>query len=99
MSWTTRGQLSIDMKIKAITGLQTRGQDLSELSDLISSDGLLGKTITFISESLRSAKDLIKHGGHVTMIYRDQSYRVHYDNKRMVVNVKAKEGTFIGTIP
>jgi hypothetical protein len=84
MSWTTRGQLSVDMKIKAITGLQTRGQDLSEVSGLIYPDGQPGETITFISESLRSAKDLIKQGGHVTMGYRDQNYRVFYDNKRRV---------------
>jgi hypothetical protein len=94
MSWTTRGQLSTDMNVKAITGLQTRGQDLSELSDLIYSDGHPGQTITFISESLRSAKDLIKQGGHVTMGYRDQNYRVHYDNKRRVTLLKNEIGEF-----
>jgi hypothetical protein len=30
MSWTTRGQLSVEMKVKAITGLQTADQGLSE---------------------------------------------------------------------
>jgi hypothetical protein len=31
MSWSTRGQLSVLMKVKAITGLQTRDLDLSEI--------------------------------------------------------------------
>lgn len=86
MSWTTRGQLSTDMNLKAITGLQTKDLSLGEISNLISTEGPLGNTVSFISESLRSAKDLIKHGGHVTMGYRDQNYRVHYDNKRRVTN-------------
>ena len=74
------------MNLKAITGLQTKDQSLVEISNLISPDvdGPLGNTVTFISESLRSPKDLIKHGGHVTMGYRDQTYRVNYDNKRRV---------------
>jgi len=74
------------MNLKAITGLQTKDQSLGEISNLISSEGPLGNTVNFISESLRSGKDLIKLGGHVTMGYRDQNYRVHYDNKRRVTN-------------
>jgi hypothetical protein len=94
MAWTTRGQISENMKLKAITGLQTRDQNLSEVSELIYSDGHIGNTVTFISERLRSAKDLIKVGGHVTMVYRDQNYRVHYDNKRQVTNLINNLGGF-----
>jgi hypothetical protein len=31
MSWTTRGQLSVEMQLKAITGLQTKGLDQTEI--------------------------------------------------------------------
>lgn len=77
MSWTTRGQLSVDMKIKAITGLQTKDQNLSETWALITeASQVLGKTVTFTSTNLRSATDIYKHGGHVTMEYRDQDFRL-----------------------
>jgi len=40
------------------------------------------KTIEYVQSSLRSASELYKHGGHVTMKYRDQLFRMHYDNRR-----------------
>lgn len=27
---------------------------------------------------------MYKHGGHVTMIYRDQQFRMHFDNKGVI---------------
>lgn len=43
------------------------------------------KTIEFIQTSLRSASEIYKHGGHVTMKYRDQLFRMHYDNRRVLL--------------
>jgi hypothetical protein len=96
MSWTTRGQLSVDMNLKAMTGLQTHGLDLAATWDLMSSSGL-GKTISFASTSLRSAIDIYKKGGHVTMSYRDQDFRVLYNNNRIVIEGEG-EG-FLSTRP
>lgn len=42
------------------------------------------KTIEYIQSRLRSASEVYKHGGHVTMIYRDQQFRMHFDNKRVI---------------
>lgn len=85
MSWTTRGQLSVDMRIKAITGLQTKDQSLAETWCLINeASDVQGKTVTFTSTSLRSATDIYKKGGHVTMEYRDQDFRLWYNNQRVV---------------
>jgi hypothetical protein len=65
------------MKVKAITGLQTADQGLSETWKLISEGSqVVGKTITFTTTSLRSATDIYKYGGHVTMVYRDQDFRL-----------------------
>jgi hypothetical protein len=83
MSWTTRGQLSTDMGIKSMTGLQTHGLTLPETWDLMSSAGL-GKTISFASTTLRSAIEIYKKGGHVSMSYRDQDFRVYYNNNRII---------------
>lgn len=43
------------------------------------------KTIEFIQSRLRSATDVYKQGGHVTKIYRDQQFRMHFDNKRVLI--------------
>lgn len=34
--------------------------------------------------SLRSASDVYKKGGNVTMKYRDQLFRMHFDNRRLL---------------
>jgi hypothetical protein len=87
MSWTTRGQLSVDMKLKAVTGLQTKDQNLSETWALITEGSrVLGKTVSFTSTNLRSAVDIYKYGGHVTMEYRDQDFRLWYNNNRLVLD-------------
>jgi hypothetical protein len=35
---------------------------------------------------LRSALDLFKHGGHVSPSYQDQVFRLHFDNKRRIID-------------
>ena len=42
------------------------------------------KVMEFIMSSLRSAGDIYKKGGHVTMKHRDQLFRLHYDNRRVI---------------
>jgi transposase len=42
------------------------------------------KTLEFVQSSLRSASDIYKKGGHVTMNYRDQLFRMHFDNRRQI---------------
>ena len=85
ISWTTRGQLGKESNIKASTGFQSNNYSLNELDNLfkevLKSEE---KSIEFIQSSLRSALDLYKKGGHVTMNYRDQIFRLHYDNRRLI---------------
>jgi hypothetical protein len=113
-SWTTRGQISAEMKLKACTGLRTSDMTIDEAQQLISEDGgkLLGKDIDFVTSSLRSAVDLVKYkedvrktkirkitredgstvleqtrdGLHVTMLYKDQTFGVKYNNCRRVLD-------------
>jgi len=100
MSWTTRGQISLDMGLKAITGLQTRDMDLTESFELMSEAGL-GNTIGFTSTSLRSAIDIYKKGGHVTMGYSERDFRILYNNNRVVVDFLENndEGGLLRTMP
>lgn len=44
------------------------------------------KQLEFIQSSLRSASDLYKRGGHVTMVYSDRMFSLVYDNKRIIVD-------------
>jgi len=75
----------LDARILAATGFQTGGIDKNLLNmffkDALSSDN---KLIEYIQTSIRSAKDLYVHGGHVTKTYADRSFRLEYDNKRVI---------------
>ena len=42
------------------------------------------KVIEYTMSSLRSASEIYKKGGHVTMKHRDQLFRLHYDNRRVL---------------
>lgn len=42
------------------------------------------KKFTFINKNLRSASDIFKKGGHVTAVFKDQSFSLLYDNKREI---------------
>ena len=84
LSWTTRGQLGFESKIIATTGLQhfyTKNDMVEVLVETFKSEG---KIIEYIQSRLRSPSDIYKKGGHVTMIYKDQNYRMHFDNKRVL---------------
>ena len=44
------------------------------------------RNIEFIQSSLRSALDIVKYGGHVTKKYKDQKFRLLYDNRREIID-------------
>jgi hypothetical protein len=43
------------------------------------------KHIEFTASSLRGANDVYKRGGHVTMMFKDQTFRLFFDNRRMML--------------
>jgi hypothetical protein len=86
MAWSTRGQMGYGSKILATTGFQhTKYFDKRELfgvlESVMKSDA---KVIEYQQSSLRSASEIYKKGGHVTMKYRDQLFRMHFDNRRVL---------------
>lgn len=91
---TTRVQVSKGAGIKATTGFQTGNYTLEEL-DKIFKDTLKSedKSWVFVQNSLRSALDIYKGGGHVTRVYKDQMFRLQYDNKRLIIIPKGYENT------
>jgi len=86
ISWTTRGQLGIGSNIKATTGFQSFGYTQEELilkfKEILSSKE---KYFEFTQFSLRGANEIYKQGGHVTMKYKDQIFRLFYDNRRDIL--------------
>jgi len=86
LAWTTRGQIGIESRIIATTGFQHNiyPQKYDMLEILIETFQSESKTIEYIQSRLRSATDIFKKGGHVTMVYKDQQFRMHYDNKRVL---------------
>lgn len=87
ISWTTRGQMGIESKIRATTGFQNRDYDQKELSDLfIELMNTETKELEYIQSSLRSATDISKKGGHVLPTYRDQKFSLKFDNRRKIVD-------------
>lgn len=54
---------------------------LDGMLDLIKSEH---KTMEFTQSRLRSAADIYNKGGQVTMQYRDQIFRMHFDNRRVL---------------
>jgi hypothetical protein len=86
MAWSTRGQIGYESKILATTGFQHRPYSNKQklykiLESVLKSDN---KTVEYIQGSLRSAREIYKKGGHVTMKYRDQLFRLHFDNRRVL---------------
>ena len=86
IAWSTRGQLGLESDIIATTGFQhqvykSKKHMLDGMLDLIKSEH---KTMEFTQSRLRSAADVYNKGGHVTMQYRDQIFRMHYDNRRVL---------------
>ena len=59
----------------------------------------LDKSLIFLQKQLRGAKDIYKKGGHVTMKYSDQVFRLLYDNKRFIVDSEDDSITLLGSKP
>jgi len=98
ISWTTRGQFSKESGIKATTGFQARGFTSEELESLfLETMKSPDKEIEYIQTSLRSALDLYRSGGHVTMVYKDQIFRLHYDNRREILEPNGLDESEIDT--
>ena len=95
IAWSTRGQLGLESKIIATTGFQhfyPREEMIQVFSETMKTES---KTIEFIMSRLRSASEVFKKGGQVTMEYKDQQFRMHFDNKR-VIEVPSELGIGIG---
>lgn len=84
-SWTTRGQLGQDSKIRAMTGFSPGGKDLTELRDLVTAGfSDFNRNIPFIQRSLDSGTDIFKKGGPVSMAYKEKDFNLVYDNRRVL---------------
>jgi hypothetical protein len=86
MAWSTRGQIGYESKILATTGFQNKvyknRQELLLLLESVMTSEC--KTLEYVQGRLRSASDIYKQGGNVTKKYRDQLFRLHYDNRRLL---------------
>src|SRR3954454_24829960 len=71
----------------AMTGYQRGNNKITEVYSKVS-EVLLTKEkyFNFLTSRLRSAKEIYLKGGHVTMIYSDQIYRLMFDNKRVILD-------------
>ena len=56
------------------------------------------KSFEFIQTRLRSANEIFRKGGHVTRIYSDRNFRMHYDNRRIVLVPEELEGVAFLTL-
>lgn len=92
--WSTRGQLGIESKIIASTGFQHRVYENKTklLEGFLETMRSESKSLEFIQSRLRSATDIYKKGGHVTMIHRDQIFRMHFDNRRELAGTVTTPG-------
>jgi hypothetical protein len=93
ISWSTRGQLGVEQGIKATTGFQSGGYTQTELVDEFKKVlGKKDKSFEFTLATTRSAKEIYKKGGQVTLIRRDQKVRLQFDNRRAIQEPKDFEG-------
>ena len=86
IAWSTRGQLGIESKILASTGFQHRAYNsrVQLIEGFIEAMKSESKTLGYIQSNLRSASEIYKKGGHVTMVHKDHQFRMHFDNRRVI---------------
>lgn len=84
ISIKTRGQIGISSDISALTGFNKFYYPKDKLAQVFSEKLLSDKKIRFPANRLASAVDIVKKGGHVTMIPLERDYKLVYDNKRRV---------------
>lgn len=76
-------------KMVAATGFQRGGYEHDELKTTFKNIlKTKDKFIEYTRFSLRSAKDIFKKGGHVTSVFKDQVFRLFYDNRREIQESK-----------
>lgn len=94
ISITTRVQLGKEAGIKAATGFQSKRYTLDEL-DFLFKEALKSeyKSLEFVNQSLRSALDIYKEEGQITPLFKDKKFRLHYDNKRLIILPEELENT------
>lgn len=80
--------MGLGSSILATTGFQNRAyQNKKELKGLLEEVFKTEtKELEYVQTTLRSAKDIYTRGGNVTMKYRDQIFRMHYDNRRVLAS-------------
>jgi hypothetical protein len=93
ISWSTRGQLGLEGKIKAMTGYQVN-VETSELVDKVLGIIQGDKTLPFVQFSLRSAKEIYQKGGCVTAKLQEKVLNMKHDNRRSVIGLSQKDNGF-----
>lgn len=89
ISWSTRGQVGLGSELRATTGFQNKFYTQTELIEMFTKQIDFGndlRQIEYLQTSLRSAIDILKHGGHVTKKYKDQRFSLVYDNRREILD-------------
>ena len=76
----------IDGNMIATTGFQRNSYEKTELvplfKNVLKNDN---KFIEYTKSSLRSAKDIFIKGSHVTNKFKEQMFRLSYDNRRKII--------------
>lgn len=98
ISWSTRGQLGIDSKLKAATGFQVNSLNRDELVTLFEESFKNRQIIHYLQFSLRSAKDIFKYGGSVTGKYQEKDFKLVFDNRREISCIDNLSGDYEGFI-
>ena len=77
VSWSTRGQLECSVVILATTDFQSNGYTNEEMVSIFK-DTLKSplNEFEYTQSRIRSAKDVLKKGGHVTLNLRDKKIRL-----------------------
>ena len=57
------------------------------------------KCIEYVQSGLRSAQDILQHGGNVMVKHKDQKYSFDYDNKRRILETRSDDGGFYDSTP
>lgn len=89
---TTRGQFGESedglSAVKAMTGFQRKYQDqgfLREtLYEIVGDEENIDKYLPYTQVSSRPIPDVYTSGGQISMLYRENYYRVKYDNRRRI---------------
>lgn len=69
----------------AATGFQKGYYSVNEIEELFKNTmNSKNKEIVYLHHRLRSALDIFKNGGHVTSVYKDQIFRMFFDNRRVI---------------